>query len=68
MYQNSIQIGLEKNEERTVEVLEADDSERHSGIAKKVQAGHFRRIGMIWENGGNLGGIPDKPMSLAFRH
>lgn len=47
MYQNNIQTGLKKNEKRTMEVLEADDSERRSGITKKEQAGRFRRIGMI---------------------
>lgn len=56
MYQNSIQIGLEKNEERTVEVLEADDSERHSGIAKKGASRAFQKDRNDLREWGEFGG------------
>lgn len=45
--QKSAQIGLKENEKRTIEVLEANNSERYSCITKKEQEGHFRRIRMI---------------------
>lgn len=50
------------------EPQKADNSEKHSDISRNKQAGHFRRTGIISENGRNLGGNPDEPMFSAFRH
>lgn len=37
LYQNSIQVQLKKKGKRTMEVWEADDSERHTGIIKQTK-------------------------------
>lgn len=68
MYNNHIQKGLKKNWKRATGVLKADNSKRHSGISRYEQAGHFRKLGIISENGKKLGGNPDEPVSSAFRH